>query len=220
VVVTDHQTAGRGRLDRTWLTPEGSALTFSAVLAPRHVPVGRWPWLPLLTGVAVAEGVRRATGLVCSLKWPNDVLVEGAKVAGILVERVERPAGAVAVVGVGVKDTTTADELPVATASSLLLATGHEVRREDLLVQVLAALGEGYDAWQAVAGDAADGLRTAYLSLCATLGLPVRVALPDGRAVTGTASGVDTDGRLEVTTEGGRTWTTSPAPSTIVRPGG
>ena len=98
VVVADHQTAGRGRLDRTWVTPPRSALTMSVVLAPDAVPVARWPWLPLLMGVAVVEGVRRACGLRCALKWPNDVLLDGAKLAGILVERVERPEGAAAVV--------------------------------------------------------------------------------------------------------------------------
>ena len=75
VLVADHQTAGRGRLDRTWVSPPGSALTFSVLLAPDRVPVARWPWLPLLVGIAVAEGVRRVAEVDCSLKWPNDVLV-------------------------------------------------------------------------------------------------------------------------------------------------
>jgi BirA family biotin operon repressor/biotin-[acetyl-CoA-carboxylase] ligase len=85
VVVADHQTAGRGRLDRTWVTPPRSALTFSVLLTPDRVPVARWPWLPLLAGVAVVAGVRRATGLGGALKWPNDVLLGESKLAGILV---------------------------------------------------------------------------------------------------------------------------------------
>ncbi len=88
VVVAEHQTAGRGRLDRTWTTPARAALTLSLLVTPDEVPVARWPWLPLLTGLAVVEGVRRAGGPEVTLKWPNDVLLDGLKVGGILVERV------------------------------------------------------------------------------------------------------------------------------------
>jgi BirA family biotin operon repressor/biotin-[acetyl-CoA-carboxylase] ligase len=200
VVVADHQTAGRGRLDRTWVTPPRSALTMSLVLAPGGVPVARWPWLPLLTGVAVVEGVRRACGLRCALKWPNDVLLDGAKLAGILVERVERPDGAAAVVGVGINVSTTRDELPVDTATSLHLAGAGEVHRADLLAHVLGALGEHYDSWRAAAGDPR-AVRASYLSVCDTLGRDVRVHLPDGRDLVGRASDIDPDGRLVVDTQ-------------------
>ena len=200
VVVADHQTAGRGRLDRTWVTPPRSALTFSALLVPDRVPVARWPWLPLLAGVAVVEGVRRATGLGCVLKWPNDVLLDGAKLAGILVERVERPdhghRGAAAVVGVGLNVSTTAAELPVETATSLLLAGAGEVDRAALLENVLAALREEYDAWLAVGGDATGRLRTTYLQACDTVGRDVRVALPDGTTLTGRATCFETRSRV------------------------
>ena len=135
LVVADHQTAGRGRLDRTWVTPAGAALTFSLLLTPDEVPVVRWPWLPLLTGVAVAEGVRRVAGVEVALKWPNDVLAGPdastgpgrRKVAGNLVERVEGPRGAGAVVGVGLNVAQTAAELPVDTATSLQLVAGTPV---------------------------------------------------------------------------------------------
>lgn len=222
VVVADHQTAGRGRLDRTWVTPPRSALTFSALLVPDPVPVARWPWLPLLAGVAVVEGVRRATGLGCVLKWPNDVLIDGAKLAGILVERVERPdddrRGAAAVVGVGLNVSTTAGELPVDTATSLLLAGAGEVDRAALLGHVLAALREEYDAWLAVAGDATGRLATTYLRSCDTVGRDVRVDLPDGTTLTGRASGIDADGRLEVVTDTGRTTVLGAGDVVHVRP--
>lgn len=205
VVVADHQTAGRGRLDRVWVTSPRSALTFSVLLTPDEVPVARWPWLPLLAGVAVAEGVRRVTGLECALKWPNDVLVGESKVAGILVERVERPGGGAAVIGIGLNVSATSAELPVETATSLVLAGATEVDRGDLLVQVLAALGEGYDAWRAAAGDPTGRLRASYLRLCSTVGRRVRVDLPGGAPLTGEAAGVDAEGRLEVVTESGDT---------------
>lgn len=202
-VVAEHQTAGRGRLDRVWVTPPRSSLTVSVLLTPDEVPVARWPWLPLLAGVAVVEGIRRATGLGASLKWPNDVLLDGAKVAGILVERVERPAGAAAVVGIGINVSTTRDELPVETATSLALAGAPAPDRGALLVHVLAALGEEYDAWRAARGDASVRLRTSYVGVCDTLGRTVRVELPAGGALTGEAVGVDADGRLQVATPSG-----------------
>lgn len=218
VVVADHQTAGRGRLDRVWVTPPRSALTFSVLLAPDRVPVARWPWLPLLAGVAVVEGVRRATGLGCALKWPNDVLLGDAKLAGILVERVERPGGAGAIVGIGLNVSTTSAELPVDTATSLLLGGAGEVDRAALLGHVLAALGEEYDAWRAAAGDATGRLRTSYLGVCDTVGRDVRVALPDGTTLTGRATGIDAEGRLEVRTDTGGTTVLGAGDVVHVRP--
>jgi BirA family biotin operon repressor/biotin-[acetyl-CoA-carboxylase] ligase len=210
VLVTDHQTAGRGRLDRTWVTPPGSALTFSVLLSPDRVPVARWPWLPLLVGIAVAEGVRRVTGVACTLKWPNDVLVEdpsdpgpGRKLAGILVERVERSQGAVAVAGVGLNVSQTRDELPVPTATSLALEGATTTDRTVVLREVLRALDALFVQWHADGGDASRGLVDSYVRRCGTLGREVRVDLPSGEQVTGTATGVDTDGRLEVRTPQG-----------------
>ena len=206
VVVADHQTAGRGRLDRSWVTPAGAALTFSALLIPAEAPVARWPWLPLLTGVAVVDGVRRVAGLDAALKWPNDVLVGDAKVTGILVELVEGPLGAGAVVGVGINVSQTPDELPVAAATSLEQAAGRPVDRVALLAGVLAALAQRYDAWRAEGdGTVRHTLHAAYAGLCDTVGRTVRVQLPSGDDLTGEAIGVDAEGRLLVRTEHGVT---------------
>lgn len=208
VVVADHQTAGRGRLDRAWTTPPGTALTFSLVLAPDGVPLRRWPWLPLLTGIAVAEGVRRATGVEAVLKWPNDVLVEepdpgigpGRKLAGILVERVDRPTGAIAVVGVGINVGARAEELPVSTATSLLLAGagGRAPDRTVVLREVLRTFEALYLQWHAEQGDPARGLHASYVRRCASLGREVHVDLPDGSTFAGRAEAVDADGALVV----------------------
>lgn len=203
VLVADHQTAGRGRLDRAWTTPPRSALTFSVLLAPDGVPVARWPWLPLLVGIAVAEGVRRVAEVDCTLKWPNDVLVGERKVAGILVERVESSAGAVAVVGVGLNVSMSADELPVPTATSLAVEHAATTDRTVVLREVLRTLEALYLQWQADAGDASRGLLESYVRRCATLGREVRVDLPTGEQVVGVADGVDADGRLEVRTAAG-----------------
>lgn len=187
VVVADHQVAGRGRLDRTWDVPARAALTFSAVLDPR-LPDARWPLLPLAAGAAVADAVDGA------VKWPNDVLIEGRKVCGVLVERVQ-PAGRapLAVVGIGVNVHQTREELPVPTATSLALA-GRATDRVALLVAVLGGVRGRIDA---LAADPAGFLAT-YRERCDTLGRVVRVDLPDGTALRGTAEDVDPHGRLVV----------------------
>jgi BirA family biotin operon repressor/biotin-[acetyl-CoA-carboxylase] ligase len=199
VLVAEHQTAGRGRLDRVWVTPPRAALTVSLLVDPSAVPPGRWPWLPLLTGLAVSEAVREVTGLEARLKWPNDVLVvdagEERKVAGVLVELVDRPAGTAAVVGVGLNVSSTRDELPVETATSLALAGADAPDRTALLLAVLRVFGRRFDDWLA---EGAAGVREAYVAACSTLGQEVRVALPEGRTLEGRAVDVDRDGRLLV----------------------
>ena len=196
VVVAEHQTAGRGRLDRTWETPARSGLTFSALLRPT-APLQSWPWLPLLTGYAVAKALK-AAGFEASVKWPNDVLLADRKVAGILVERIETDAGPAAVVGIGLNVGMTAEELPVPEATSLALSAGDVPDRTDLLVALLASLWESYTTWQE-GGDLA-GMRLAesYAAACATIGRQVRVALPAGEELVGTATGIDPSGRLLV----------------------
>ena len=203
VLVAEHQTAGRGRLDRSWVTPPRAALTFSMLLTPDMVPASRWPWLPLLAGIAVAEGVRRVTEVDCRLKWPNDVMVSERKLAGLLVERVERPAGAAAVVGVGLNVTSDREELPVSTATSLQLEDAVLLDRSVILREVLRTFAALYLQWCAERGDPTGGLRSAYVRRCATIGQEVRVDLPSGERVHGKAVGVDADGRLDVLTPPG-----------------
>ena len=206
VLVADHQSAGRGRLDRAWVTPPGSALTFSVLLAPDQVPDARWPWLPLLVGIAVAEGVRRVAEVDCTLKWPNDVLVGERKLAGILVERLERSSGPVAVVGVGINVSLTEDELPVPTATSLQIEGAATTDRTVVLREVLRSLEALFLEWRADRGDATRGLVESYVRRCSTLGRQIRVALPGGEQLLGEATGIDAEGRLEVRTpEGSRT---------------
>lgn len=206
VLVADHQSAGRGRLDRAWVTPPGSALTFSVLLAPDQVPDARWPWLPLLVGIAVAEGVRRVAEVDCTLKWPNDVLVGERKLAGILVERLERSSGPVAVVGVGINISLTEDELPVPTATSLQIEGAATTDRTVVLREVLRSLEALFLEWRADRGDATRGLVESYVRRCSTLGRQIRVVLPGGEQLLGEATGIDAEGRLEVRTpEGSRT---------------
>jgi BirA family biotin operon repressor/biotin-[acetyl-CoA-carboxylase] ligase len=198
IVLADHQTAGRGRLDRSWETPPGSALTFSAVVDPGLADQD-WPLLPLAVAVAVAQGVRRSTGLDPRLKWPNDVLLpqrDGAegKVAGILLERVTDSSGrALAVIGIGINVGMTREQLPVETATSLRIA-GVDADRTAVFGAVAEELA---DTLAELASDPQAVLRR-YRDTCSTLGAQVEVHLPGGDVLTGLASEVDGHGRLVV----------------------
>lgn len=204
VLVTETQTAGRGRMGRTWHSPPGAALMFSVLLRPTAVPPARRGWLPLLAGVAIASAVGDVTGLDVGLKWPNDVLTGGGKLAGILAEQ---SAGTEAIVaGAGLNVSTRRDELPVETATSLLLAGAPDLRRDRLLRAVLAEFGRLYLAWAGPPspGDPdAAGLRDRYRGCCVTLGRQVRAELPGGGALTGTALDVDETGSLQLRTPDG-----------------
>jgi BirA family biotin operon repressor/biotin-[acetyl-CoA-carboxylase] ligase len=204
VVVAEQQTAGRGRLDRTWEAPPRAALLFSLVLRPT-VPAGDWPWLPLLTGHTVAKTLRGLGYAAAGVKWPNDVLIGDRKVAGILVERVEMPAGPAAIVGIGLNVSLTEEELPVSTGTSLAIESGSEPDRTALLADVLRSLREAYDAWQAGGEAASAHLRSSYAAACVTIGREVRVELPGGQSLVGRATGIDDAGRLVVVGPDGET---------------
>lgn len=205
VLVAEEQTAARGRLDRQWTAPARSGLFFSVLLRPAEVPVARWGWLPLLTGVAVATGLSRAAGVDTALKWPNDLLVtvgdEERKAGGILAERAGDDG---VVIGVGINVTLRADELPVPRAGSLALAGAVRTDRDPLLRQVLRSLEDWYGKWREAGGDpAVSGLQETYAAGCATLGRMVRAELPGERSLVGEAVAVDGDGRLVLATEAG-----------------
>ncbi|EWT01106.1 biotin--acetyl-CoA-carboxylase ligase [Intrasporangium oryzae NRRL B-24470] len=214
VVLTDHQTGGRGRLGRVWSVPDRASVAVSAV-----VPVARLEdagWLPLLAGLALSRAIRTVTAgaghpVEPHLKWPNDVLLADdadRKVSGILCELVTvpgAPGGHAVIVGTGVNIDQTREELPVDTATSLALA-GASVRREDLVVAYLREL-EPLVLALAEAGEtggpagAEDG-RAAYRLACSTIGADVRVHLPS-EDVEGVATGVDDAGALLVETPTG-----------------
>lgn len=205
VLVAEEQNAGRGRLDRRWTAPPRSGLFFSVVLRPTGVPVERWGWLPLLTGVAAATALSRVAGVDTALKWPNDLLVtvdgEERKTGGILAERAGSDA---VVVGIGINVTLREEELPVPGAGSLALAQATTTDRDTVLRAVLRSLEQWYEKWRAAAGDpAACGLQETYAAGCATLGRVVRAELPGGSSITGEAVAVDGDGRLVLATEEG-----------------
>jgi len=197
VVTTEHQYAGRGRLDRVWEMPPRAALAASVLLRPA-LPPERWPWLPLMVGVAVARTVGGR------LKWPNDVLLgpELKKVCGVLVERVDVSSGSTggdlgpaAVLGIGINTSLTPEELPIPGATSLLIERGEEVDRTAVLAELLEQIAAAY----ALLEHDPDRLATDYVALSATLGQRVRAELPGGGVLAGTANGIDEHGRLLIT---------------------
>ena len=200
VLVAEAQTAGRGRMGRHWVSAPGSSLTFSVLLRPAAVPAASRGWVPLLAGVAVARAVRAETSVAARLKWPNDVQVNGAKLAGILAEQ----AGDAIVVGTGINLSSGRDELPVAGATSLALEGTAGMEAGQLLAGLLGELEHWYRAWSGALGNAtACGLHQEYQRLCGTLGRQVRVSLPGDRTVAGLAAEVDGAGRLVVQSPSG-----------------
>ncbi|MET9591104.1 biotin--[acetyl-CoA-carboxylase] ligase [Streptomyces sp. NPDC006516] len=204
VLVAEEQTAGRGRLDRSWSAPPRSGLFFSVHLTPGHVPAERWGWLPLLAGVAAATALAQSAGVDMALKWPNDLLVtiagEERKTGGILAER----AGEGVVIGIGLNVSLRAAELPAPHAGSLGLAGAVSTDRDTLLRAVLRSLEQWYGQWRDADGDAAGcGLQAAYAAGCATLDRTVRAELPGDRSVVGEAVAIDGDGRLVLATADG-----------------
>ncbi|MCX3059395.1 biotin--[acetyl-CoA-carboxylase] ligase [Streptomyces beihaiensis] len=202
VLVAEEQDAGRGRLDRQWSAPPRSGLFVSVLLTPGEhgVPVERWGWLPLLTGVAVATALSSAAGVDTALKWPNDLLVtvdgEERKAGGILAEA--SGSGGV-VIGIGLNVSLRADELPVPSAGSLTLAGAKLLDREPVLRAVLRSLERWYRQWCAAAGDpGVSRLQETYAAGCATLGREVRAVLPGDREMVGKAVALDADGRLVI----------------------
>lgn len=195
---TAHQTSGRGRLDRQWESPAGSGVTMSVLLRSTDVPDAQWTWIPLLAGLAVANAVSDlAPGLDVRLKWPNDVEVAGRKLAGLLVERVDTPSGAAAVVGIGLNVAMTPDQLPIPNATSFAIE-GVDTDASTVRQAVLAQLDALYENWRAEQGDPARGLRGAYLAASGTVGQDVVVTLTDGATIEGAATDVDEFGRLVV----------------------
>ncbi len=196
-LLTLDQTAGRGRLDRSWVAPAGTALALSVLVrgALAH-PLASW--LPLLAGLTLAEALDEVAPGRVQIKWPNDLLIDGRKVCGILVE--VAPGGGDAVIGSGLNLAQTAEELPVASATSLALA-GVPLAAGQLDTVVAGYLRRLRNEIE-VPGPVSR-LRERVVARCATIGSAVSVVLADGTTLTGSGAGVDASGRLEIATPSG-----------------
>jgi len=201
VLITDNQTAGRGRLDRSWVAPAGTALAISVLIREMPSQPEAIGWIPLVAGLAMADAVTvQLADHEVAVKWPNDVLVDGRKICGILAEST----GSAVVLGAGVNTVMSAGQLPVATATSFA-ALGAMCDEDRLVSDYLRRL-EGLLSALAVWGDGdRSGVHEAVSARCATLGREVDVALPDGASLHGTAVRLASDGRLCVDSDGEQT---------------
>ncbi|HEY5224176.1 MAG TPA: biotin--[acetyl-CoA-carboxylase] ligase [Microbacteriaceae bacterium] len=211
VIITDDQRSGRGRLGRAWNAPAGTSLAISVLLRPAAsasaagagLSVDSLGWIPLLAGLAMTRAVR-SLGVDASLKWPNDVMVDGKKLCGILSELLPGATGVV--VGAGLNVSIGSDQLPVDTATSLLLSGVANPEPDAALAAYLTHLQSLYRSFVDAGGDAeASGLRRGVASASDTIGRNVRVQLPSGGPLIGMATGLDTLGRLIVDTNGALT---------------
>jgi BirA family biotin operon repressor/biotin-[acetyl-CoA-carboxylase] ligase len=199
IVVADHQTAGRGRAGRRWTERPGEGLLSSVILRP-SIERDRLGTLPLVIGVAVAEALEEVALIECQLKWPNDVWVEGKKIAGILTTTVQNPANrtTLAIVGIGINVNAPFDALADG-ATSVAVSRGQPVDREALLRVLVERLGAAYGRFKEMSGvvDLEDWCRRAEL-----IGEHVQI-VQDRKVLTGIYEGIDDRGALLLATANG-----------------
>ncbi|MCU1572949.1 MAG: hypothetical protein JWO93_1031 [Micrococcaceae bacterium] len=226
VLVAENQLAGRGRMERDWSAPARSSLIMSALLRPPSTfDTAGYAWLSLLAAVALVDVLQTDTGIDARLKWPNDVLIEGRKVAGILAQLSPQSGAAPAVVvGVGVNVHQDAGQLPVATATSITVELGRQQEdapaaseptagpdRGALLAAFLLHFADLYRQFCAAGGrsttvlDGGASLLELVSERMSTLGAPVQAELPGGVILTGNAVGLDNSGALLITDAAGTT---------------
>lgn len=201
VIIAAEQTAGRGRLDREWISPAGAGLYFSVVLRPDS-QIGSLTLLPLLAAIAVHDALVDSCGLTTDIKWPNDILAAGRKICGILAETIETTLGRAVIVGIGINLTANAfpDDLR-ASAISVEEATGAKPNCERLLSSLVSALTERYKLFQA--GDGSAVIRREWTSRSSyAQGKQVKVSCFN-EEFAGTTCGLESDGALRVETDAG-----------------
>jgi BirA family biotin operon repressor/biotin-[acetyl-CoA-carboxylase] ligase len=217
-VVASEQTAGRGRLQRQWVSPKNAGLYFSIVLRPKFEQ-SRWPLLTLMAGVAVSDALREACALETDIKWPNDILVNEKKVCGILAESTETSLGRAVVVGIGINLTSQSfpKELQLE-ATSVELATGRSFELDVVLNGLIEALARYYETLKQPAGPETIirewSARSSYGE-----GKQVRV-VESNATIVGTTRGLERDGALRVETYTGEIKVVRAGDVTSVRPGG
>lgn len=211
VLTAEYQSAARGRLDRSWEAPARSSVSVSIVLRPvnadgRPLPTDSYSWLSLLAALALREALLETAGIPAELKWPNDVLVRGRKIAGILAQMGPLGEGTAppVVIGTGLNVTVTEAELPVPTATSVLLENADTVDRTALLKSYLSRFATLYRSFCNADGDPAAGMAGGHSlhkrveAVLTTLGKQVRAQLPGDHEIIGHATRLDEYGSLLV----------------------
>ena len=186
VLASEFQTAGRGRLERSFEAPANTALLFSFYIKPVRSR-DYWGWIPLIAGYCVASTLEQFNA---TIKWPNDILIKDKKVSGLIAEIV----GDGVVIGIGINVGMESDELPVQTATSLLIEGATDLVRNQILAQILQRFEEQFTAWD----QGSDEIGVLYAQLSSTLGKEVRIEYPGGRIQTGLATSISDNGALVI----------------------
>jgi BirA family biotin operon repressor/biotin-[acetyl-CoA-carboxylase] ligase len=187
VIIANYQSAGRGRLDRSFLAPPSTALLFSVYLNPTRSR-DDWGFIPLLAGFSIADTLRKISANVL-IKWPNDLLIDEKKVGGIISTAV----GQGVIIGIGINISTTVTELPVENATSLALSGVTKVDRNFLLPLLLNAFEKDFTQW-----DQGESFLEQYSQLSATQGREVTIAGLSENMIRSRALSFDEQGRLHL----------------------
>ncbi len=213
VVVADSQTAGRGRLSRSWFSPPGANLYCSIILRVMRPPerLTEWlSWLPLISALAAAEAIEQVSSTHVSVKWPNDLLISERKVGGILCESgTGTRSDPFQIIGIGINVNVDHDDWPVDlrdSATSIWQERKIVVDRNRLLAQLLIELEQCLDE---LVLHGTNRIALAYYQRCSTIGRKVQATLANGDVVVGLAEGIGQDGSLRV-----RPQTTQPGSGT------
>ncbi len=196
VIVADEQTQGRGRQNRKWFTTSGCHLAFSVILTP-ELSQDRLGLISILSSVATADGINKFIELPVRLKWPNDVLVENKKIAGILIESRKIQNTLITVIGIGININESALDFPEEirqSTTSLKLVTGCEFSREDVLISVLRSIEDNYL-------NEMDRICVKWLKLCGHVNHQTEFHLPRS-TVSGKFLGITELGHARVTING------------------
>ncbi|NTU42861.1 MAG: biotin--[acetyl-CoA-carboxylase] ligase, partial [Nitrospirales bacterium] len=195
VIIADYQTEGRGRHGRKWIAPQGKNISMSIILTP-PLTFRDTPLLTLMAAVACTSAIREKFSLPVSIKWPNDIMLEGKKLGGILTElRAEGERIIHAIMGIGINVNLSADEIPDEireTATSFLIGAGREVSRTEVAASILNEIGRWYEILMSQGGKP---VREEWLRLSSTIGKEVKVTMPS-ETITGKAVGIDETGML------------------------
>ncbi|WP_026529831.1 biotin--[acetyl-CoA-carboxylase] ligase [Haematomicrobium sanguinis] len=237
ILTTQHQTAGKGRLERAWDSPAETTIAVSLVLKPtnkhgRPLPTQSYGWFTLLAALALAETLQQTATVSASIKWPNDVQVDGKKISGILAQLVADPTGnpPAVVLGTGINVSQTEEELPLDTSTSIALAASDPANsdaalptRDQFLADYLNNFARQYREFCANDGNPTAGTPSVLASVSSimnTLGATVDVTLPSGDILTGRATALDQTGALIVLDQAGNPQAISAGDVQRVRPSG
>ncbi|MGC0364940.1 BirA family biotin operon repressor/biotin-[acetyl-CoA-carboxylase] ligase [Rhodococcus sp. 27YEA15] len=201
ILIAEFQESARGRHSRTWVSPAQAQISMSVLLTMPGMNPSDMGWLPLLAGIAVVDALRAVAEVPAELKWPNDVLIGDKKVAGILAEVGRTTPDPAVVIGIGLNVSLGESELPVPTATSLLLENAATTDRDTLVRAMARELATRFRAWESAGWDTSVPA-AAYRERCGTLGKRVRAVLPGDNEIYGIATDVDRSGRVVIEIEG------------------